>query len=464
MFDVVIRNGTLVTPNGVFNADLGIEDGKIKSISKSGLSGADRVINAEGKYVFPGLVDPHLHITRDFEQTCYQETESFAFGGITSCFNFVSSKDHLKELLESSINVISKKSVINMGLHAIISNLAQTKELYIYSNKYGVTSFKFLMAAQEKELYPGTFAASDGTIFSAFEEIAKLGYPATALVHAENWEISFALRDRFISENRASTQEDYIDSRPRICEIEAMSRMIQFAKHFDCRLYFPHVSTAEGMDLIGKSQADGWKITGETCTHYLTFTKDHKFPLPAKVNPPLREKNDVEALWNGLINGQITCVASDYVPGNMGKLDSNNVFESAGMPGRTPGMILPLLLTEVNKGRFTPELVAQVTSTNAAKWFGIFPQKGSLSIGADADLTVVDMKMTTIMSPETLHATSDATWYDGLETKGWPVLTMVGGVIVTERDEFHGPKGTGKYLGRSLQSSAPETTRTRAVP
>ena len=227
------------------------------------------------------------------------------------------------------------------------------------------------MAAQEKELYPETFAGSDGTIFSAFEEIAELGYPVTALVHAENWEICFAIRDRFILENRASTQEDYIDSRPRICEIEAMSRMIQFAKYFGCRLYFPHVSTAEGVDLIAKNQSNGWKIAGETCTHYLSFTKDHKFPLPAKVNPPLREKSDVEALWNGLISGQIKCVASDYVPGNMGKLDSNNVFESAGMPGRTPGMILPILLTEVNKGRLTPELVAQVSSTECRKvvWY-----------------------------------------------------------------------------------------------
>jgi dihydroorotase-like cyclic amidohydrolase len=241
-FDVIIRNGTVVTPNGALEGNLGIEDGKIKSFSKSALAGADRTINAQGKYVFPGLVDPHLHITRDFGGTCFRETESLAFGGITSCFNFVSSRDHLKQLLESSIETISKQSVINMGLHAIVSNLAQSKELPIYSKIFGVTSFKFLMAAQEKELYPETFAASDGTIFSAFEEIAELGYPATALVHAENWEICFALRDRFILENRASTQVDYIDSRPRICEIEAMSRMNQLAKYFSCRPYFTHVS------------------------------------------------------------------------------------------------------------------------------------------------------------------------------------------------------------------------------
>ena len=119
----------------MFEGDLGIEDGKIKSFSKSALAGADKTINAQGKYVFPGLVDPHLHITRDFEGTCFRETESFAFGGITSCFNFVSSRDHLKQLLESSIDTISKQSVINMGLHAIVSNLPQTKELtYLFEH------------------------------------------------------------------------------------------------------------------------------------------------------------------------------------------------------------------------------------------------------------------------------------------------------------------------------------------
>jgi dihydropyrimidinase len=348
------------------------------------------------------------------------------------------------------IETTANKSAINLGFHAIIANLDQVSQIPIFSESLGVTSFKFLMAAQERELYPDTFAASDGTMFLAFDQIAKLGYPATAMVHAENWEICFALKEKFITEGRARSQEDYIESRPRICETEAISRCLRLSRYFNSRLYFPHVSTAEGVDLISRSRWGGLKVAGETCPHYLAFTKNNKFPLPAKVNPPLRESQDIEALWGGLLNGAITCVASDYVPGNSGRLDPDNVFDSAGMPGRTPGIILPFLLTEVSRGRLTPEQVARVTSANIAKWFGVFPQKGCLWLGSDADLTIVDTKISKRINPHTLHATTDLTWYDGLDVNGWPIRTMINGLTVTEFDQFHGENTKGSYLRRKL--------------
>jgi D-hydantoinase len=457
-YDTIIRNGTVVSSLGTFKGDIGIDDGLVKTLSASESAQATQVINAEGKYVLPGVIDPHVHLSsaRSFRENCTPETTSMAFGGVTSALSFTTAPGSFDEVLTETIDLISKESIIDIGLHAIIANIQQASEIPEYAKNSGVTSFKFYIGANGAELYPGTIGASDATVFLGFQKIAELGYPATAQVHAENWDICFMLRDKFIAEGR-TRQADFTDSRPSICEIEGISRAILFAQYQRCRLYIVHVSTAEGPEMITKARAEGVNVIGETCPHYLALTKYDKHEVIAKVNPPIREKRDNEGLWNGLKTGGISCMGSDHIPGRSKTLATDNAFTSkaGGLPGSN--MILPLLLSEgVRKGRLSLERVCEVTSQNAAKWFGLYPKKGSLLPESDADIVIVDPKKEVKVSPETMHLTSDYTWFRDWTLVGFPTLTMVRGEIVFQDGKFVGKPGMGKYLSRKVSDSGVE--------
>lgn len=451
-YDTIIKNGTIVSPLGTFGGDIGINDGVIASLSASPSSQASNVINAEGKYILPGVIDPHVHLSsaRPLKDNCKPETSSMVVGGVTSALSFVTSQGSFEKVLEEAIGLIERESMIDLGIHVIVGNIAQAEEIPACATKFGVTSFKFYIGAGGAELYPGTIGASDGAVYIGLSHIAKLGYPTTAMVHAENWQIFFALKEKFIAEGRTG-QADYTDSRPSICEIEGIQRALILAKHLNCRLYIVHVSTAEGPELIARGRADGVDVIGETCPHYLSLNRHDKFELLAKVNPPLRDRNDNDALWRGLESGRISCMGSDHIPGRKKSMATDNIFTSA--VGLYPGsnMILPLLLSEgVRKGRVSLERVAEVTSENAAKWFGLFPKKGSVLPGSDADFVIVDTKKEVTVTPETMHLTSDYSWFRGWKLVGFPILTMIRGKPVFRDGEVVEASGWGKYLPRKV--------------
>ena len=442
-YDVIIKNAKIVTANGTFKGNIGIEEGRIKTLSASSLSDASEVINSEGKVIVPGVIDPHQHLVmsstgeKPFEQIVGPNSASMATGGVTSAFTFVARRDSYDKVLKQLIRSTEQRSFINFGIHVSIWNMKQVGEMEGYAKEYGVTDFKFHPGAGEAELYPNTFGSSDGTTYMGFQRIAELGYPVTAMVHAENWDIFFVLRDKLTAEGRTS-QSDWTDMKPTIIEVEGISRSLIFAKHHNCRVYFPHVSSSDGSDLIRKARAEGVKVEAETCPHYLSISRHDKFDFKATVNPSLKEKSDNQAIWKALERGTLSCLASDHTPNKRA----------------SSGIILPLLLSEgVNKGRLSLERLVEVTSLKSAKWFGLYPQKGTLLPGSDADLVVVDMKKVVKVTQETLriHKIPLAySWFEGWTMKGWPILTMVGGNIVMKDGELTSKPGSAKYLRRHL--------------
>jgi dihydropyrimidinase len=446
-YDILIKNGTIVTATGRFKGDIGIDGTTIKTISASKLSDASKVIDAEGKYILPGVIDPHTHLVsgKPFSENCGPETVSMAIGGVTSAFTFVPSKDTFDGVIPQMVDDISKKSYVNLGIHIIIGSLEQARQIPSYYQKFGVASFKFYIASGKTELYPSVFGVDDGAFYVGLREIAKLGSPVTALVHAENWEVFYVLREELIKENKVE-QPHYMDARPNICEVEGISRTLLFAKHLNSRVYIVHVSTGEGPEMIGKARAEGVKVIGETCPHYLSLTRHDKFDHVAKVNPPLREKTDNQLLWDGLINGNISCMGSDHIPNRRKSMATSNVFTTpvAVYPGS--GFILPLLLDAVNKERMTLERVVQTTSLNAAEWFGLYPSKGNILPGSDADIVIVDLNKKVQITPEVLQLTSDFSWFDGWSMEGWPSMTIVNGQVVAKNGELVGKPGSAKYL------------------
>ena len=265
-----------------------------------------------------------------------------------------------------------------------------------------------------------------------------------ACVHSENSEIILSL----IKKHKEAGREGlpvWSECRPNFTESECISRVLTFAEALDCPIYIVHLSTREGLEVIRQFKARHKKLFVETCPHYLTLTKEAPIGSLGKVNPPLRSAEDKEALWRGIAEGLIDTIGSDHCP--FIKEDKpESIWEArTGFPGSTT--ILPLLLSEgVHKKRITLEKVAEMTSMNPARIFNLFPRKGTIQVGSDADLCIVDLNLSRQVEPKLLHGVSDFSVYDGWTLKGWPVLTMVRGKTVMKDGEIVGSPGHGRFI------------------
>ncbi len=456
--DLVIKNGKIVTPNEIISAGIAIDKGKIVAIaSEELLPAADKTIDASGKHVLPGLVDVHHHsgYAEAFEQTCMTETKAAALGGVTTVGIFdtirfyggrqiVGAFDEYKKAFEDN-------AVADGIFHLMVKReetLAGIPECY----ERGITGFKFSIGYKGPQAEPGAKPElDDGFVLEAFRIIAKLGWPAKAMVHAEN--IDIALRLRAALEHRQDARV-WHDSRPNFVEEECIRRLIFLAEVAGCPLYVVHNTIAEAVDIFVKAKAERKiPIIMETCPQYLTHNTEE--PLPpvlrdnptfANVNPPLRGKKDNEALWQGIKDGVVDTIAADQSP--MTKATKGKDMWGGRIMGTGNGtqMILPVMLSEgVNKGRISLEKVVEVCCHNPARIFGIYPQKGTIRVGSDADIVIVDMdkkvKFTATMSP----SLCDWSIYEGWEFKGFPVLTMLRGDVTMEEGKVVGKPGIGRY-------------------
>jgi dihydropyrimidinase len=453
--DTVITNGTIITATETYRADIGIENGKITALAR-GLEGAE-TIDAEGNYVFPGGIDIHTHFELPFMGTVSAddfETGSIAAacGGTTTFVDFAiqGEGESLHQALQTWMKRASGKAAIDYGFHVAIGDMTDevmNKEMAELVEQ-GITSFKLFMA------YKGTFMVDDETLFKSLIKANELG--ALIMVHAENGDVLNYLISKHIAEGKVEPIW-HAKSHPPEAEAEAVGRAIILAGLAGTPIYVVHLSAADALEKVKEARDQGQPVLAETCPQYLLFNTQH-YELPgfegAKyvMSPPLRDKSNQEPLWQGLASGDLQVVGTDHCPFNfvgqkdMGKDDFSKIPN--GMPGVETRV--PLIYHfGVNEGWFSVNRFVELVSTNPARLFGLAPQKGTISIGADADLVIFDPQKEVRLSVENLHMNVDHSPYDHITVKGYPVLTMQRGRVIVKDCEFVGDVGAGQFLRRN---------------
>lgn len=450
--DLILRGGTLVLPfRGLVRADLAVKEGRIVAVLEPGTGlTARETVDVSGRYVLPGVIDPHVHIglgngDRDWET----ETRSAASGGVTTVFSFLMTGSSYLPLIEDAHAVARRSAYVDYGLHLVPCAPVHLEEMDRYVRAEGITSFKYFTSFRGEEgAYLGVSGTDDGYLYAYLRRVAD--YPGgLACVHPENIEIVWGLRERLQQAGRDDLSA-WDESRPACVEAECTYRAMFYAQEAGCPLYVVHVSSALALREIRawRARFSDARVFAETCPHFLTHHKEMPLGSLGKINPPLRSAADVAALWDAVLDGTIDTIGSDHVPRRREKKAGSIWKASAGFPGTAT--ILPVLLSEGVHRRGLPlQRVAELTAANPARILGCYPRKGSLEVGADADITVVDLDLERLASPEVFKSYADYSLYDGWTLKGWPVMTIVRGRVVMASGALLGQPGWGAYVRRS---------------
>jgi dihydropyrimidinase len=452
--DTLIKGATIVDEDGLRNADIAVQDEQIAWLLDPGSADvvAERTIDAEGLHAFPGAIDPHTHIGLGGATDWLTETETAARGGVTTVINYVMGGSSYFSLVADE-HAAAEASRVDYALHVVPCSERHLDELPQYARELGVTSFKYFMSFRGNEgAYLGVAGTDDGYLYRYLRLIAQL--PGTiANVHPENIEVVWTLRDEVRTAGLGGL-EGWDASRPDFVEAEAVGRAAYLAASVGAPLYLVHISAAKCLEEIQRARqrsSVGPPIYAETCPHYLTHHVASPVAALGKVNPPLRREEDCEALWEGLKDGIVQTVGSDHVPRRR-ELKEKDIWEStAGIAGL--GTTLTVLISEgFHKRGLDLPTVTKVTSTNAARIFGIYPQKGAIRVGSDADLVLVDLDEERTVDPNTWGGGAGYNLYEGWRMKGWPRTTILRGQIVYEAGDVTGSAGFGRYLRRELST------------
>lgn len=465
MNDLVITNGMVVSPYGTLRTDVAIKDGKISAMGdRSQLGEAKRTIDAAGKYLLPGVIDAHMHIEAPF-QGCigandfYTQSVAAAFGGVTTFMDFTNTfkGTSLVEAVRMRKEEMSK-SAIDYGIHvkiveapeSILEEIGKVAEL-------GCPSLKLFMTYKKEGVM-----ADDETMVKVFQKAKE--HNALTMIHAENNAIAETNIEQFSRQGKLGWT-DFPLSKPVLCEAEAVSRAVHLSKYVGNAVLIVHTTNGEALENASRAQREGHPVYVETCPQYLMLSdelyNDPELGYLAICSPPLRAAEEAEKLWDGIRNGSITVTGSDDCAYSK---EEKSMFlqkdaDGAVIPDFTKvvnGVAgietrLPILLSEgVSKGRISINKVCEITSTNVAKLFGCFPQKGIIAPGSDADIVLVDMDKEVTISPEVLHNNLDYSLYEGLVVKGYPVMTIAKGKVIVEDGIFRGNRGDGQFLHRSI--------------
>lgn len=450
--DFVLRGGTVVDADREGESlELLVQNGKIAALLTPGsqVPHGTPELSAQGLHVFPGLIDAHVHFGFGEKITEYEtETIYAAQGGFTTILGYFLNNEAYADVYEREQGYARSRAYIDYGFHFSVANELHVQELKDYVRRYGVTSFKYFMNFRGEEgRYLGLDGTDDGYFYDMLTEAASIG-PIQVVCHTENIEIVSRIRRKLQAENR-NTLKDWSASKPAITEAESCVRAMMFAENTGAHIYIPHLSTRMALDEVRRWRDRYPNVSVETCPHYLTHTEDSDMGSVGKANPPFRSADDVEAMWEGLRDGSIDVVASDHVPRKLATKQRPLWLASQGFPGTAT--ILPILLHEgYHKGRLSLRRIAEVLTRAPANIFNMESNKGSLNIGADADITLVDINQERVVQAEELGSYSDYSLYDGWNLKGWPVRTIVRGQTVMQDGKIVGTPGYGKYLNRVL--------------
>lgn len=452
--DLFLKNGLLVHPDlGVVPGGLGIRDGRITLICAPGEHfDAAREIDCGGKWIMPGVIDPHVHFGFGDPQTdFYTESRSAALGGTTFYLSFYRTKDYLAGF-DAYRDAAAAQSVLDFGFHLGLTSDSQVQSLEECYRRFGVSSYKlYLMYKGQAGLAKGFTDIDDGLLFSALRAAAKL--PGAVLgVHCENVEVIPYLREPLRAAGRSDLAA-WDEQSPDFLEAENVHRACYFGAKTGCAVNIVHLSARESLEEARRHRNNRVApVYVETCPHYLHLTRESQAGVIAKVNPALRSAADVEALWDGVRDGAVTTIGSDHVPR---KRDTKQELWSStnGFPGTAT--ILPVMIHSGYHARGVPiERLAAVMSSNAARIYNV-PRKGSLTVGYDADIVVVDPDLERVVDPVRIASHADYSPFEGETLRGWPTMTLSRGRIIVEDGVLTAEAGhsAGRYIPRHFQET-----------
>jgi dihydropyrimidinase len=456
-FDTIIRNGSVVTATDTYLADIAIANGKIAAIGKDlPTQNSSHVLDAAEKLVLPGGIDVHTHLDMPFGGTTSADdfetgTRAAAFGGTTTLIDFaIQYKGQpLRQAFDTWMSKASNKAVCDYAFHCIVTDVSggQLSEMNDLVHE-GVTSFKLFMA------YPGVFMLDDGSIFKALQTTAKNG--GMVCMHAENGSAIDVIVQQALAEGKRAPKYHAL-TRPTTAEAEATARAIALAEMAGAPIYIVHLSCNDALEKVREARDRGLPVYAETCPQYLYLSIEN-FDAPgfegAKYvfTPPLRERWHQEKLWNGLKCDHLQVVSTDHCPfcfkeqKEMGRDDFTKIPN--GGPGVEHRMSL-IYSGGVASGRFSANRFVQLVSTAPAKLFGLYPRKGTIAVGSDADLVIFDPKRKHTISAKTHHMRVDYSMFEGIQVTGMPDIVLSRGKVVVDGDKFLGRAGQGEFLKRA---------------
>ena len=460
-YDVLITESHVILPQGILNKNIIIDDGKVVGFTNDTPS-CDKKIDGKGLVSIPGPIDTHVHygVYSPIDRAAVTESHAAAIGGITTMMRMLRLGDSYQKSLDSQLLASANSHYVDYSIHASIFNKQQVDEMKFCVEK-GITSFKLYMNLGSDvghvymDMNPGNSTLREAKVEvnqeivqSVVENAAKLGCPV--LVHAEDYE-SCSCGIKNAKEKKKDGLSAWSESRSPESEVKAIQTVSKFAKNSDCTLYFAHIGSMRALEQIQQERKNGTKIFVETCPHYLTLSYENQDGYLAKVMPPIRASSDVSSVWQAIMENQVDTIGTDHVANCLEmKLGGEDVWSAlAGFP--SIGTALPIILSEgVNKDRISLDKLIKLTSVNAAKIFGMYPKKGSLEKGSDADITLIDLKKEMKVTSDLFGGFSDYLVYEGWNLKGWPVKTIVRGELVAEDFEVIGKPGFGKLVDRNI--------------
>ena len=464
-FDLVVRNALVATASDQFCCDIGIKNGRIIALAES-LESGENEINAAGKLITPGGVDSHCHMDQPMPHGLKMAdnfasgTLSAACGGTTTVIPFAAQEKgkSLKDAVADYHRRAEGNAFIDYAFHLIVTDPTPdvlTQELPQLIQK-GCSSFKIYLTYDDLKL-------NDGQILDVLTVARNEG--ALAMIHAENSECISWLTKKLLAAGHTAPRF-HAESRPMLVEREATHRAIALSELVDVPILIVHVSGSEAVEQIRWARGQGLNIYAETCPQYLFLTAadlglDGYEGAKCVCSPPPRDKANQQVIWNNLRDGLFTVFSSDHAPFRyedpQGKKPDGKEVGFPFIPNGIPGLEtrLPLLFSEgVGKGRININQFVELTATNPAKLYGIYPKKGSIAVGSDADLIIWDRDKEIIISNDLLHHNVDYTPYEGMEIKGWPELTLSRGKVVWADGEIKADAGEGQFIACGLSDAA----------
>ena len=466
--DIIIKNGTVVSQLGVLETDIAIEGEKILAIGEQGaFTQAGRVIDATGKIVIPGCIDPHTHIEIDFmgetsPETWEQATIAAAMGGTTTVLDHAPRKENesMLDAIKRQFSKAEKLSAVDYTTRGMFVSLTGDIDGIIAGMDevmaYGIPTFKTFQIYTKQKWF-----ANDWQLYCLLRRAGELGVIVT--IHAENCLIGESLQAELVEQGKTDPKYHGV-AKPNMVEDMAIYTCMEMAQALGAKVYIVHTSTRDAPAIIGRYRSRGLPVFCETCTHYLWLTEatfDPKLPrgVMYMCRPPLRKQEDVDAMCQGIKAGTVHTVGSDHAPFTMKqKKDNSETFVSIpnGFPGVEPRV--PIVFQEgVRKRELSLQRFVDIVSTNAAKIFGLYPKKGVIAPGSDADLVVIDPEKRHSLNATDLHHGTDLSVYEGMEVTGWPIATILRGQVIVENEDFIGKSGYGQFAKGKLNTSVMAT-------